>query len=449
LNVIWVISDSLRRDRVGIYGNKEIHTPSIDDFAKKSVRFDGHYIAGFPTMPTRADYFTGRWTMSFMQWEPISKSEDVLPELLSNKDVTTAAIVDTPFFIRNGMNYDRGFKSFTEIPGQTPFFGGDVRGSWRYESDCFAPQTFIKSMDWLERHYKENFFLYIDTWDPHEPWEPPQYYRELYWPGHDGDQAPPLYGYWQDIPGLTEEKVKKAHASYCGEITMVDTWFGYFMRRVENMGLLENTAIIFTSDHGYYFGEHGGLLGKMVFAKDKKTGRPITGIWSDSPFYEEVTHTPLIIYVPGVKPTVYSGLTSAIDLMPTVMDIMGFKIPPRVEGISLLPMIKDQTIPGRKYVVSAHPFLNAGDSLRSVDDHLRETEKDSTATVTTDEWSLLYNTEAGLSELYHLPSDPQQLKNVITEKPEKAHELHEMLVEFMRETKLTDHLLKPRLELRL
>jgi len=466
MNVIWVVSDTLRRDAVGAYGNDKMHTPSMDAFAAKSVRFDRHYIAAFPTMPTRADYLTGRWTMSFMQWEPLPRDQVILTELLTNGGIHTAAVVDTPFYTRNGMNYDRGFLTFKEIPGQYHHIwvgdveskrgqvvhrldGGDVRTSWRYESDYFAPQTFTRAMEWLERHYKENFLLYIDTWDPHEPWDPPMYYRELYWPGHDGDQAGPIYGYWQDIPGLTEEKVKKAYASYCGEVTMVDTWFGYLMRKVENLGLMENTAIILTSDHGYYFGEHGGLLGKMVFAKDPKTGRQVMGVWAHSLFYEEVTAIPLLIYVPGVPPATYGGLTSAVDLMPTVMDIMGQEIPAIVEGRSLLPTVKDQTLAGREYVVSAHPFVNASGIVRSIDDVERVAQKDSTVTITTDEWSLLYTTEPALSELFYLPEDPKQENNVIAQRPDKARELHQLLVKFMRETNLSEQLMKPRLELRL
>jgi len=466
MNVIWIISDTLRRDHVGAYGNKKIITPALDAFAARAVRFDRHHIAGFPTMPTRADYLTGRWTMSYMQWEPLFKDELLLPDLLANQGINTAAVVDTPFYTRVGMNYDQGFRTFDEVVGQLnlmwmdspdgkggevihSIYGGDVRENRRYESDYFAPQTFIRAMQWLQHHYKENFFLYIDTWDPHEPWDPPLYYTELYWPGYDGEIAPHLYGYWPQTPGYTQEKIDKAHAAYCGEVTMVDTWFGYLMRMVENLGLLENTAIIFTSDHGYYFGEHGGLYGKMVFARDKKTGRPINGVWSASPFYEEVTNTPLLIYLPGAKPAVYGGLTSAVDLMPTVMEMMGQKIPSRVQGQSLLPALKDTTRPGRDYLISAHPFLNAGDSLRSVDGTLRTTEKDSTATVTTQDWSLLHNTEPGQSELYYLKDDPLQEKNLINEKPDKARELHKLLVTYMRETNLAEHLLRPRLELRL
>jgi arylsulfatase A-like enzyme len=466
MNVIWVISDTLRKDHVGAYGNKFIHTPALDAFAAKSTRFDRHYIAAFPTMPTRADYLTGRWTMSFMQWEPLPRTEVTLPELLSEKDIHTAGIIDTPFYTRRGMNYDRGFMTFNEVTGQMvliwrgdkasktgrvehTIYGGDVKNDWRHESDCFAPQTFARAMDWLDNHYQEEFFLYIDTWDPHEPWEAPRYYTELYLPDFDGEGVRPLYGYWNKTPGWTKEKVDKAHACYCGEVTMVDTWFGYLMRKIENMGLMENTAIIFTSDHGYYFGEHGGLYGKMVFARDKKTGMPINGLWARSPFYEEVTAVPLFIYVPGVKPGSYSGLTSAVDLMPTVMECLGQEIPSRVEGKSLMPAIYDHGIPGRDHLISAHPFVSAGEIVRSIDDYPRATEKDSEATVTTDEWTLLYNVDPGMSELYHLKTDPKQEKNLIKEKPDKARELHQLLVKFLKDTKASERILKPRLELKL
>ena len=128
---------------------------------------------------------------------------------------------------------------------------------------------------------------------------------------------------------------------------------------------------------------------------------------------------------------------------------MGLEIPPEVEGQSLLPMIKNPSLPGREYVISAHPFINAGDSLRSVDGLDREIEKDSTATVTTEEWTLLYNTEPGLSELYHLPSDRRQENNIISDHSDVAHELHQLLVKYMRETEIAPNILERRLELRL
>lgn len=457
MNIIWVVSDTLRRKDVGAYSNDKIYTPSIDAFAARSTRFDRFYIAGFPTMPTRADHMTGRWTVSFMSWEPLPQGVVTLPEILTRNRINTAAVVDTPFYLRNGMNYDRGFVTFEEIPGQLwkargsdPRYRGALyaRPTNRLDSDCFAAQTFMKAMQWLELNYKDDFFLYIDTWDPHEPWNPPNYYTELYWPGYDGELIRPLYGYWPDAPDFTEERVKKAHATYCGEVTMVDTWFGYLMRQVENMGLMKSTAIIFTSDHGYYFGEHGGLYGKMVFLKDPEPGKGI-GVWGRSPYYEEVTRIPLFIYVPGVSPGSYGGLTSAIDLMPTVLDIMGQKIPTNVEGRSLMPMIKDPSIPGYEHVFSSSSFVNVGDTDNSVDSVMRWAEKASMATVTTEEWTLLYDIEPGGSELYNLKSDPEQEKNVISRYPDIARELHQLFVKHMRDTNVPKIKLEPRLELRL
>lgn len=455
MNVIWIVSDTLRRMEVGAYGNRKIHTPAMDALAAKSTRFDRAYIASFPTMPTRADHMTGRFTVSFMKWEALPRGEVTLPQILNRARINTAAMVDTPFYLRNGMNYDRGFSTFEEIPGQLwrargsdPRFRNEYTGR-RLDTDCFAAQTFSRAMQWLELNYTSDFFLYIDTWDPHEPWNAPDYYTELYWPGYDGEQIRSLYGYWPKSPDFTEEKVKKAYATYCGEVTMVDTWLGYLLRKVENMGLMEDTAIIFTSDHGYYFGEHGGMYGKMIFSSNPDPGTGGAGIWARSPYYEEVTSIPLLIYYPGIPAREYKGLTSAIDLMPTVLDMFGVDIPPGVEGRSVLPAIRDTNKPGREHLFSSSVIVNAGDTDQSVDGVRRNAETASMATVTTDEWTLLYDTAEGGSELYNLQDDPGQEHDVIDHNRDVAKELHGLLLKHLRETNVEDRLIEPRKELRL
>jgi arylsulfatase A-like enzyme len=468
MNVIWVVSDTVRRKDIGVYGNKKIRTPSIDALAAKSVRFDRHYAASFPTMPTRADFMTGRWTLSFMQWTPIPPGNTLLAEILRDKaDLNTAAVVDTPFYLRDGMNYDRGFTTFIEIPDHyfvakggynpphSPYYKMlERRPPYPLDLECFAPKTFNKAMEWLTLNYKENFFLYIDTWDPHEPWNAPHYYTEPYWPGYDGEQIMPFYQYLKDVPGFTGEKLKKAHAAYCGEISMIDTWLGNLLRQVEYMGLMENTAIIFSTDHGFYFGEHG-IFGKMLFAREPEEFSVIgsmthsPGSWARSPLYEEVAAIPLTIYVPGVEPGVYKGLTSAVDLMPTVLDLFGQKIPPQVEGSSLLPVMKDLSRPGRDHVFTACPFINAGDTDQLVDHLLRRCVVPSMTTITTDKWSLLYDCEPGGSELYDLSSDPDQQKNIIDKNKDVAKDLHKLLLKFMKDTSVPQRLQQPRLELKL
>ena len=108
---------------------------------------------------------------------------------------------------------------------------------------------------------------------------------------------------------------------------MVDTWIGYLLRKVQNMGIQDETAIIFTTDHGFYFGDHGGLLGKMHYAK-RPNGKlyfhgDTDSIWGFSPLYEELVHIPLLIHVPGVAPGSYDGFSAALDVMPTVLEVMG------------------------------------------------------------------------------------------------------------------------------
>ena len=141
MNVVWIVADTFRRDHIGAYGNPTIRTPSIDALAAGAVRFDNHYSAGFPTMPARADHQTGRGTMSFMGWEPLPSGVTTLAEILASHGYHTAASVDTPYYLRDGMNYDRGFQSFffnlgqdtlwSLIPDPGYHHGALVQATWR------------------------------------------------------------------------------------------------------------------------------------------------------------------------------------------------------------------------------------------------------------------------------------------------------------------------------
>ena len=114
-----------------------------------------------------------------MGWEPFSDDVTTLAQILAERGMHTAAVVDTPFYWRHGFNYDRGFQTFFTVQGQegsaTRVVGlghhesRDVVSWWRKESDRNVAQTMTRAGDWLENHYKEDFFLYVDTWDPHEP----------------------------------------------------------------------------------------------------------------------------------------------------------------------------------------------------------------------------------------------------------------------------------------
>ena len=462
MNVIWIVSDTLRRDHLGAYGNTTIHTPTLDALAATSVRFDRHYAAAFPTMCSRADQHSGRWTMSFMGWEPLPNEVETVAEIVGRGGVATAAAVDTPFYMREGMNYDRGLDVFLFNPGQDqpgtqkPIRAHESvedRSAWRYEEDRNAPRTVTNALRWLERHHTEHFFLYVDLWDPHEPWDAPAYYTERYLPGYDGGQVDPVYGHIRDAPWLTENDVRTARATYMGEISMVDTWLGLLLRGVDNMGLRENTAIIFVSDHGFYFGEHDGLFGKLVFDTIEGGVLPPHGspgvTWDHSPLYEELVHVPLLIRVPGTAPGAYPGLTSMVDLAPTALELLGQEPGGSMDGLSLVPSVNDGSTPGRDFVVSSMPFANPGDPVRSFDTLMRHLRAPQVTTVTTDQWSLLYSAEPGRSELFDLGADPAQEHNVVAKEKAIAGELHSQLLRFMRETNAAQRFIDTRAELRL
>ena len=132
------------------------------------------------------------------------------------------------------------------------------------------------------------------------------------------------------------------------------------------------------------------------------------GLWTYSPLYEEIISIPLLIYIPGVSAGVYGQLTSAVDVMPTVLEILGCDIPDFIEGKSLLKKTDDLTVSGREFTVSSLPFANPGDPVRSVDNFLRMLKVPTVTTITSQNYSLLYCPEKGRSKLYDLSMNPGQ-----------------------------------------
>jgi len=133
--------------------------------------------------------------------------------------------------------------------------------------------------------------------------------------------------------------------------------------------------------------------------------------------------------------------------MPTVLDVLGCDIPEFVEGQSLLPNVNDSAARGSEFIVSSIPFANPGDPVRSVDNFLRMLKAPTVTTITSEKYALLYSPEAGQSKLYDLALDPAQDNDIISDQPEIARELHQYLVKFMRDTRVAEYLMKPRLEL--
>ncbi len=449
MNIIQIVSDTLRRDYLGCYGNNWIHTEYLDKFAKESIVFDRAYIASFPTIPHRRDLFTGRYAFTYSRWisdgsgPNLPRNEIILSQLLKQAGYTTMIIADTYHLFRDCHNFDRGFDGWWWIRGQehdrymtNPTDDPEVRqrimdpqylqnvSLRRFEEDYFVAQTMRSAIKWLELNYNRHkkFFLHVDTFDPHEPWDPPVWYANMYDPGWKGGDVPGIaYVRGAKRPAasdLTEEQLNHLRALYAGEVTLVDRWVGMLLQKIEDLGLFENTAVIFTSDHGTYLGEHN-YIGKNPH------------------LYEEVAHIPLIIRLPDTL-NVSSGRCDEIvqppDIMPTILQLAGVDIPSSVQGQSLLPIITGEKKEEREIAVSSA-------SLIEMEIPKRIAYK---ITVTSKRWALLVPPAGAEAkpELYDLSKDPQETKNLVDEKPEITDQLHSKMIKFLEALRTSEGILR-------
>jgi arylsulfatase A-like enzyme len=459
LNVVLIVCDTFRRDHVGAYGNAEIRTPNLDAFAGDAVVFDHHLFSSFPTMPARADILTGRFSYTFMGWEALPVGIRTLPGVLAGEGYLTMGIVDTPFFIRGGYGYDRGFDDFIWVRGQgddtRPHERSDARLTWRSESDRLIARTMTAAEDWLERHYKEPFFLYVDSWDPHEPWDAPDYYTALYKPDYDGRQFYPAYGKWREA-GLTEDDMETAHATYCGEVTMVDRWVGRLLEKLDVLGLTDNTIVLFTSDHGFFFGEHG-YFGKAEWFHDpgaKITADADVPEWLPeswlltvgwSPLYQELTRIPLFVRGPGLEPGRRAALTTAPDLAPTILDLVGIDVPAGIQGRSFRGALDAVDCEHRPFVVSSWPLYFAeGEMTSAVDSRPRRISSYMPITIATRIRSVILGGPTESPELYDLELDPGEQENVWAANAETGLRLCREAVAFLEACETPEKFLEPR-----
>ncbi len=363
-------------------------------------------------------------------------------------------IVDTPHLIRDQHGYDRGFTGWTWIRGQEgdryrtapadvtlPCSSEKLRGGKRTvtqylrnvsdrqsEKDYFAAKTMAEAAKWLDRnHRREKFLLYVDTFDPHEPWDPPQRYVDMYEEGYEGEEITyPIYG---PCRYLTDPELEHVRALYAGEVSMVDTWVGKLLKKVEALGLLDNTAIIFTTDHGFYFGEHG-LIGKITLIHD------------------EVNHIPLMIRMPGLKPGRRWHMVQPPDLMPTILDLAGAEHPDTIHGRSLVSVLNGEADPVRDIAVSSWSIIHqpAGGEPVNLNPYTwsQLAWKLKPSTIVADEWVLIVGAGDVEPELYHTPHDPGQEKNVFAENKAVAKDLHAKYISFLESVGTKEEYLKPR-----
>ena len=420
MNVFWIMLDSLRRDHVGAYGSEVCRTPHLDAFAGEAIVFDNAYPEALPTIPVRTAMVTGCRTLQGRPWQPLAAEDVTAAELLSHHGYTNVMITDTYHMAKPGMNFHRGFQSFRFIRGQE----GDtfelvphdrdleqyvhpnqsarkrrvidnfLRNTqhWQSEADTFPAQVFREAARMAEGlKDRDKLFFWVDSFDPHEPWDPPAPYDTMYTdPGYSGKRLIDAnYAAWDY---MTPEELAYLKGMYAGEVALVDRWFGHFIDTLRSSGLIDRSIVIVLADHGHPHGDHGTMMK------------------SPPNLYNELLRIPFMIRLPHAEHagTRVSPLIQTDDLLPTTLDLLGLGHEAVcMTGRSAWKLVTGEAERLRDVVITGYhqsPF-------RCVRD---------------ENWSLVVNPE-GCHELYDLVNDPTEKTNLFAGRTDVARRLMDRL----------------------
>jgi arylsulfatase A-like enzyme len=313
-NIILITLDTTRADRLGCYGYRRQTSPNIDKLAEESVLYTRAIAPSSWTLPSHASLFTGKFTSSHgARYDPegpllltdaisgpeswdayrargLAQNEVTLAEVLKETGYTTAAVVGGPWMKRIfGLN--KGFDYYNDSQIST------VNGR-------LASQVTTSALNWLERRREKKFFLFLNYFDPHGPYSPPEGFALRFLPKGTNFTG-------------REPTLEETNALYDAEILYMDHYIGRFLQKLKVENLYNDTLIIVTSDHGELFGEHG------------KFGH---GHY----LYQEELHVPLFIKYPAgeVSPKRTDLRAQLTDILPMIYERVGITIPGNIQGTS-------------------------------------------------------------------------------------------------------------------
>ena len=361
LNVILITLDTLRSDRLSCYGSDMVDTPNIDAFAAEGVRFTNAASAVPFTLPAHSSIMTGLYPPGHGVRENVGYILDerfpTLAELLGEGGWATGAFVSA--FVLDerwgiGRGFDHYFDDFNLREMETANLGSVQRD---------GAETIAAAVSWLdERPTDRPFFLWLHLYDPHEPYTPAEPFRSRY-------------------PGRP----------YDAEVAYTDSLVGDFRRALGERGLLDASLVIVTSDHGEGLGDHAETFHGFFV-------------------YDSTIHVALMVRLPSGESAgrVVDRPVSHVDLLPTVLELVGLPVPENVHGRSLGPLIAGQDVHWDRpvYSESLYPLLHYGWApLRAL---------------RTDRFKLI---DVPRRELYDLAEDPGEEQNLHDQEPDRAREL--------------------------
>ncbi|MCB9151419.1 MAG: sulfatase [Caldilineaceae bacterium] len=369
MKAVMVMFDTLNRHMLSPYGCQWTHTPNFQRLADRSVKFENCYVGSMPCMPARRELHTGRLNFLHRSWGPLEPFDDSMPELLQRHGIHSHLSTDHyHYFEDGGMTYHNRYTTWDFERGQEgdPWKGqladpeipevvverrstnSDphlVKNMWRQdwvnrqfmptEETQPQPRTFANGLDFIRRNQAaDNWFLQIETFDPHEPFFSQRKWKDLYPHAYNGRHFD-----WPPYRGVEEtpEEVQHMIYEYAALLSMCDAYMGEVLDAFDRYNLWDDTMLIVCTDHGFLLGEHDW------WAKNTH------------PFYNEIAHTPLFIWDPRSRRqnATADGLTQMIDLPATLLDYFDVPLPADMQGIPLADAVAHNA-PTREAILFGH-----------------------------------------------------------------------------------------------
>jgi arylsulfatase A-like enzyme len=353
MKAIMVMFDSLNRHHLPPYGCDWTHAPNFQRLAKRTVTFDRSYVCSMPCMPARRDLHTGRSNFLHRAWGPLEPFDDSMPQILKDNGIHTHLASDHQHYWEDGgATYHTRYSTWEFFRGQEgdpcighvkdpvvpPNLNADrkatARQDWinrsfmREEHQMPQSKTFAAGRDFIRRnHDQDNWFLQIETFDPHEPFVSPRKYKDLYSPDHPDR---PIFDWppYCELKTEPPEQIQQVREEYAALLSMCDSNLGDVLDLMDELDLWKDTMLIVWTDHGFMLGEH------RCWAK----------MWM--PMYEEIGHTPFFVWDPRSKKQGErraSLVQPSIDLAPTLLDYFGLKPTPNMRGKVLRDAVANDT----------------------------------------------------------------------------------------------------------
>lgn len=355
MKAVMLMYDTLTRNYLPNYGCDFSIMPNFKRLAEKSVTFDEFYVGSMPCMPARRELHTGKYNFLHRGWGPLEPYDDSMPETLSRNGIYTHLVTDhSHYWEDGGATYHGRYSTWEGFRGQegdrfVPQDEADLslnecplnkknisviqhlanRSRITCEADMPSVQTVTAGLDFIDHHHdKDQWFLQIECFDPHEPFYVPDSYRKLY-DCCDSKEAFNFPAYTAVGDKYTKEDICALRKEYCALLSLCDAQLGRVLDAFDKYDLWKDTMLIVNTDHGFFLGEHD-YIGKNF-----------------PPMFDEVIHTPFFIHDPryGHDGERRSSVGQTIDLVPTIMNYFGVRPFDEIDGRDLGPVIdRDEKI---------------------------------------------------------------------------------------------------------